>query len=174
MRNYRFSKITIFEKLPFLRNYNFLEIADFQKLPFLRNYRFSEITVFAKLPFLRNYRFFYLYIYTAEELVWGNYNFSTATKMIGHPIRVRMGTTLVCETTVFCEITVSEKLPFLRNYGFFYLYIYSAEELVGCSYYFSSATEMIAYLIRERMGTILFWDITVFAKIPFLRNFRFF
>ena len=94
-----------FEKLPF-----------FGKLPFLRNYRFWQITVFDKLSI-------FLYINTAGELVGGNYNFSTATEIIGYLIRERIGTTLLREITVFenyrfWEITVSAKFPFLRNYRF--------------------------------------------------------
>ena len=76
-------------------------------------------------------------------------------------------------TTLFWEIIVFAKLPLLRNYrlgqivNFFYLYVYTAEEPVGGRYYFSTTTETIAYPIRERMDTTLFWEITVYAKLPF-------
>ena len=159
LRNSLVCEITVFRKLPFLQNYHFWEITAFEKLPFSRTYHFWEIPDYAKLPFLENYRFWgiidfiSLQIYTAEGLVGGNYYFSTATDMIGYPIRERMGTTL------FWEITVFAKLPFLRNCRFwviinffFYFNIYTAEELVGGNYNFSTATEIIGYLIRERMA----------------------
>ena len=50
--------------------------------------------------------------------------------------------------------------------------IYTAEELVGGIYYLSTATQVIVYPIRERMGTTQFWEINVCAKLPFLQNYR--
>jgi len=132
----------------------------FEKLPFLQNYRFWEITV------LRNYRFFICTFILQKSLLEAIIILAPQLKWSDTPFDSEWAPPSF------------EKLPFLLNYRFwqitiFYLYIYTAEERVGGNNYFTTATEMMGYPIRERMGTILFWEITVFAKLPFLRYCRF-
>ena len=193
-----FEKLPHFVKLPFLRNFRFWEITVFDKLSiFLYIYTaeelvggsyyfstatemigypiwermgtalFREITVFAKYPFweftVLDKIFFFICTFILQKSLLEAF-------IILAPQPKWSDTQFECEWAP----PYFDKLPLLLNYrfwqniDFFYLHIYTAEEIVESSYCFSTATEMIGYPIRQPMGTTLFWEITVFA------NYRFF
>jgi len=109
--------------------------------------------------------------------------------MIGYRIRKRMGTTLFWEITVFAKLSFFGGITVLTNYRFWqiihFLYIYTAEDLLEAiiilapqlkwSYSHSRANVHHPILRNYRfLENYRFCEITVFDKLPFLTNCRFF